>query len=346
VSADASRTPSRWVGLGTATVGVLTLVDVAGGLVEQDREFANLSGTLALAPALTGVGGTRRQTAGIGALALAMAVILSLADGVPLWAGSIRCTVVALAGVVSVLVAGHRRVQTELLQDRQDAARTLQAAMVGELPAHDDLELVARYLPAAAGDQVGGDWFDAVVDPHGVTTLVVGDVTGHDVRAAASMGQLRAMVRAYAVEGGSGPVQLLARLDAAVARLRLEVLATVVIVQIDPRGAVRWASAGHPAPIRDGQVLDGSQDVLVGVIGDPERHEHRTRLDRGGTLLLHTDGLVERREEDLRIGVQRLLVAVGEHGRGSLPHLLDGVLRDVLHPEHIDDVVVLAARRR
>ncbi|NYD23858.1 SpoIIE family protein phosphatase [Kineococcus aurantiacus] len=340
--------PLRWVGLGAATAGALCVVDVAGRAFEGS--YANIAATLALAPALTAVGGTRRHTAWVGVLALACTVALVLADGLPLAASVVRCTVVGVAAVVAAVVAGRRTAQVAQLKDRRETARALQEAMLSDLPVLGSLDLTARYLPARTGDQVGGDWYDAVVGADGVTTLVIGDVTGHDVHAAARMGQVRAMLRAYAVEGGQGPAALLARLDAAVDLLRLDVLATVAVVRFGPGQDLRWVNAGHPPPAllrADGRVellADDLQDVLVGVLGDPVRTERTVPFGVGDTLLLYTDGLVERRGEDLRDGNRRLLTALAAHRSAAPAGLLDGVLRDVLGPDHLDDVAVLAAR--
>lgn len=352
----AEHVPTRWVGLGLVTVGVLTLVDLASG-VTHDPGTANIAGTLALAPALTSVGATRRQTVWVGVVAVLMTVLLCWKDDVSAFPFGVRVAVVVLAGVVAAVVAGVRTAQIALLQDRREAARTLQAAMLTELPEPDHLHLACRYLPASSGDQVGGDWYDALVDADGATTLVVGDVTGHDIRAAASMGQVRAMLRAYAVEGDQTPAELLGRVEAAVLRLGLDVLATVVVLRIEQtpqdreRGVrtVRWSTAGHPPPLlldADGSVrlLEGTDDLMLGVGFGPPRRDHTHVVTPGSTVLLYTDGLVERRDEDLDEGLAALVAGVRRHADAPLQDLLDALLGDLLGTGHVDDVVLLAVR--
>ena len=107
------------------------------------------------------------------------------------------------------------------------------------------------------------------------------------------------------------------------------------------------ASAGHPLPVLVGAgqpALEGTQDLLVGVLADPVRSEHTAELAGGTTLLLYTDGLVERRGEDLRIGTRRLLVELADRAEQPLEELLDGVLVSMLGADHVDDVALLAVR--
>ena len=121
--------------------------------------------------------------------------------------------------------------------------------------------MAARYLTAAEQDQVGGDWYDAVVLPTGATTLVIGDVIGHDISAAAMMGQLRNMLRALVWDRADAPSAVVARLDRAIRDLRINTMATLALVSIEeptpaqPTGArrLRWTNAGHPA-VHSGRV--------------------------------------------------------------------------------------------
>lgn len=143
-----------------------------------------------------------------------------------------------------------------LLAERTTAARTLQTSMLTtDLPQRGGLELVARYVAAHAGDQVGGDWYDGILLPDGTTLLVIGDVSGHDVTAAAEMGQLRIALRALAVDRDDPPAQLLDRLESVVDNLRGEaILASCLVARVEQtppaRAAgvrtLRWANAGHP----------------------------------------------------------------------------------------------------
>ncbi|MCI2239560.1 SpoIIE family protein phosphatase [Paenibacillus sp. TRM 82003] len=252
-----------------------------------------------------------------------------------------------------------------LLTERTEVARTLQRAMLtAELPQPDDLHLAARYLPAHAGAQVGGDWYDVLLLPGGATLLVIGDVAGHDVVAAAAMGQLRIALRALAVDRDETPARLLERLEAVVASLGGEpLLASCLVGRVEQTAAdraagrrvLRWAWAGHPPPLlvhADGRVdvLRAEPDVLLGVPGAGEstrrRSDHRAELPTGSTLLLYTDGLVERRDADLDAGVERLRAAAtalaGAPG-DALAEALDRLLSDAA-PAGGDDVAVLAVR--
>ncbi|MGQ7297065.1 SpoIIE family protein phosphatase [Quadrisphaera sp. KR29] len=274
-------------------------------------------------------------------------------------------------GSARALLAGERELVASLaeaaahgvhrcvsLRAEREAARTLQRAMLTELPDLPHLELAARYAPAAAGHQVGGDWYDALRHPDGSTLLVIGDVTGHDIGAAAAMGQVRSALRTLAVATEDSPGQLLARLDATLDVLGADVLATVLAIRLadDGRGEgdlrLRWSSAGHlPAllavPGSGVVALDGHEaDLLLGLAPGSPRRESEVDLPAGSTLLLYTDGLVERRDSDLGEGVERLAEALAEAAHLPLPDLLDAVLTELVGAGGADDVAVLAARSR
>ena len=244
------------------------------------------------------------------------------------------------------------------LAERTASARTLQESMLTtELPRGDGLELVARYVTASSGEQVGGDWYDGVLLPDGTTLLVIGDVTGHDVRAAASMGQLRIALRALAVDRHDPPAELLGRLESVVASLGGEpILASCVVARVEQvpeqaaRGVrlLRWANAGHPPPLLvlpDGsaRVLAATPDLLLGVGTGGPRADHTVEVPSGATLLLYTDGLVERRDDDLDAGIERLRAAGSVLAGPALPAALDALLAAV-GTGGGDDVAVLAVR--
>ncbi|MCO7221477.1 SpoIIE family protein phosphatase [Klenkia sp. PcliD-1-E] len=231
-------------------------------------------------------------------------------------------------------------------------AETLQRSLLTAPPEPDHLHVVPRYLPAAAEAQVGGDWYDAFLGPDGATHLVIGDVTGHDREAAAAMGQLRNVLRGIVWASGGAPAEVLTTLDRAVTGLDVGTLATVLVARVEqvPGGRLlRWSNAGHPAPLlvdADGEVvlLEG-RDLLLGVDHTAPRHDHEVPLAPGSTLLLHTDGLVERRGSDLDAGTARLVQTVGRLVRAGvgLDELCDRVLATVpRHPE--DDVALIALR--
>jgi GAF domain-containing protein len=257
--------------------------------------------------------------------------------------------VLALAGYTAQAVA-----RAVLLARQESVATTLQRALLGRLPDPPGLDLAARYLPSSAGAQVGGDWWDAFDDSDGATVLVIGDVTGHDVAAAATMGQLRSMLRGFAFEGGGPPARALDRLDAAVAGLRTGALATALVSRVDRtddgRRVLSWSNAGHPPPLLrtpDGriEVLASKPDLLVGLDPARQRHTHSVDLAPGSTVLLYTDGLVERRRTDLDAGIAQLTAHFAADGGGSLDDLLDLLLEGVRGSTD-DDVALLAVRVR
>jgi serine phosphatase RsbU (regulator of sigma subunit) len=211
---------------------------------------------------------------------------------------------------------------------------------------------VVRYLPASRAAQVGGDWYDAFPQPDGSTVLVVGDVVGHDTVAAAVMGQLRSILRGIAVANGGGPAELLRDLDRSLATLEMATNATVLVARVEGEpGGVRsltWSNAGHPPPIvvdTDGswRSLD-AHDVLLGVAAELPRHEERIDLTGAQTVLMYTDGLVERRDEDIDTGIARLAAAAAAGIDEPLDELVDRLLREMLPEAPDDDVVLLALR--
>ncbi|WP_432513828.1 PP2C family protein-serine/threonine phosphatase [Kineococcus sp. SYSU DK001] len=244
-----------------------------------------------------------------------------------------------------------------LLDERTAAARTLQTSMLTrDLPQVGDLELVARYVPAHAGDQVGGDWYDGVLLPDGTTLLVIGDVAGHDITAAAEMGQLRIALRALAVDRDDPPAELLDRLESVVDSFRSDaILASCLVARVEQDGAaraaglrtLRWANAGHPPPVLvlpDGtaRVLGAAPDLLLGV-GAGRRTDHVVDVPAGSTLLLYTDGLVERRDDDLDAGTERLRAEASALAGADLADGLDRLLAR-LRGQADDDVALLAVR--
>ncbi|MEZ0494516.1 SpoIIE family protein phosphatase [Kineococcus sp. TBRC 1896] len=243
-----------------------------------------------------------------------------------------------------------------LSQDRQDRAtalvvglaRELQRGVVSRLPAVAGLDLGVSYRPVRAGASIGGDWYDVLTRARGDLLLAIGDVAGHDARAAAAMTRLRTMLRGLAWDSDDGPARLLDRLDAVATALEPGTLATAVLatarVEADGALEVRWANAGHPPPLvrhpggRLEVLRDGAgDDLLLGVDASQARTEHRRVLPPGSLLALVTDGVVEDRERDLeqalvtfgraledphRTGVQdlcdRLAEVRAEPGRGDV----------------------------
>jgi serine phosphatase RsbU (regulator of sigma subunit) len=222
----------------------------------------------------------------------------------------------------------------------------------------DHAEIAVRYSPAVRAAQVGGDWYDAFLQPDGATMLVIGDVVGHDTVAAAAMGQLRGLLRGIAFRGGAGPAVVLGDLDRAVQGLEVHTLATAAIARFEQddeqrrRGetVLRWSSAGHP-PLMvldpDGVVsVLGTEraDLLLGIDPSTPRREYERVLSSGSTVLLYTDGLVEGRDEDLDSGIERLRGLFAELGRLCLADLCDGLVSRLRPGGSEDDVALVAIR--
>lgn len=187
-------------------------------------------------------------------------------------------------------------------------AETLQRAMLPEQAAVAGLDVWTYYAPAAEHAQVGGDWYDVLHVGEDVVGVVIGDVTGHDVEAAATMGQLRSIVRAYALEFVD-PGTVLGRVDRLAASMRIPRQASLVYAALTPMEGgweIAYTRAGHLPPllVRGGDVtqLEDGGGLLFGV-GTPPRHTARTSLVPGDVLVFYTDGLVERRDRSLRDGV-------------------------------------------
>jgi serine phosphatase RsbU (regulator of sigma subunit) len=241
----------------------------------------------------------------------------------------------------------------------REASIALQSSLLTDPPEPDHLHVVVRYQPAARDLQIGGDWYDAFLTHDGATTLVVGDVTGHDHHAAAAMGQLRGLIRAIAYDSGQPPARVLERTDAAITGLNLsrETTATAVVARIEQsplehlRGVrtVRWSNAAHPYPVlvrADGtiEVLQRQNDVPLGILHTTQRVEHETLLYPGDTLFFYTDGLIERRTVPMSQSTSELVASLaGAHDR-TLDELADHVLTSLAPGQVEDDVALVLVR--
>jgi len=235
------------------------------------------------------------------------------------------------------------------LYDREHRlAETLQRAMLPQQAEVDGLDVWTYYAPNSENAQVGGDWYDVLQIEQDVVGVVIGDVVGHDVEAAAAMGQLRSVVRSYAYDVTlPGPV--LERVDQLVAGMRIPRAAGLVLStlhRLGDRWLLRWSRAGHlpVLHVRGGQVqqLLGASGPLIG-FGTGERGTAELELAPGDVLVYHTDGLVERRDRDLREGLDALArVVSGVTARDSAGIGEELLSRLADHPE--DDVAVVVVR--
>ncbi|MFI0538404.1 PP2C family protein-serine/threonine phosphatase [Streptomyces sp. WSLK1-3] len=236
-------------------------------------------------------------------------------------------------------------------QQSRNTAEALQRAQLTDLPTPPGLLLAARYLPATWGMNIGGDWYDAFLQPDGSLLAVIGDVTGHGLHAAVVMGQLRTALRAYAVENAT-PGEILTRLHRMLGHLQPELYATALIARFRPgEPEVVWASAGHPPAVvrtADGtvRVLDAKPGVMLGIPLPYVHKDQRADLPPGSSLVLYTDGLVERRGQGIDPGIGRLGRALEALGTPELEQDLDAAADALLKPllydsERDDDVCLL-----
>jgi serine phosphatase RsbU (regulator of sigma subunit)/CheY-like chemotaxis protein/anti-sigma regulatory factor (Ser/Thr protein kinase) len=228
---------------------------------------------------------------------------------------------------------------------------TLQRSLLpSRLPHHPRLELAARYLPSGLAPQIGGDWYDALELDRDRTAVMIGDVVGHGVRAATTMSELRNALRAFAVEGHS-PGAALHQLDRVVhATLGPGMIATVLFLIIDAsKGTMTISRAGHPPPAlrtATGEIrfLETGGTLPLGIDDRVKADEAEYPVSPGDTLLLFTDGLVERRRESINTGFDRLRDAFAT-APADVEELCDYVLeRTVSEQVSHDDIAVMAVR--
>jgi serine phosphatase RsbU (regulator of sigma subunit) len=268
-----------------------------------------------------------------------------------------RAVLTAIAGYTA------RAVERALhLDDRVSVARQMQQALLTDLPEVPGLELAGLYRPADAEELVGGDWYDAYPlagrpgEPAGgpaSLAITVGDITGHDLQAATVMGQVRSMLRQADYSDRRGPSRAVTAVELASAALGFEMSGTLVHGHLHPAAAGRWqltwTNAGHPPLLLshpDGRTEQlGEHDPLLwpGVSGLHRTDRLRT-LAPGDTLLLFTDGLIERRGEDIDIAISQLAAALAAApARQLLPDLLRQLADETVRTE-TDDIALLAVR--
>jgi len=229
-------------------------------------------------------------------------------------------------------------------------AETLQRSVLPDaLPSIAGLDLAVRYIPGTDDIDVGGDWYDAFALDDGQVGLVIGDVVGHSITSASIMGQVRNLLRAYAIDQPD-PSDVLARTNGALGRLLPEAMATAVYAVLDlANGDLRYANAGHPPPVcATGadhiEYLDDAIGTMLGAASGGAFTVGYRRLAVGARLLFYTDGLIERRRQDIAEGFGALADAMrGTDGLGAertcaavQRELLSGITR-------ADDVCLLAA---
>jgi serine phosphatase RsbU (regulator of sigma subunit) len=264
---------------------------------------------------------------------------------------------------IAVAVEATRRAALALdnarLFGRQlKVAETLQHSLLTPPPQPDRLEIAVRYQPAAVNMHVGGDWYDAFQQPDGATLLVIGDVVGHNVDAAAAMGQIRSILRGIAYDRPDSPARILSRVDRVMTGLHLTSMATALVARVEQTPeqerlglrSLRWSSAGHLPPLRrrgDGSVvvLDRPAETLLGAESTERRTDHEVVLEPGDTVLFYTDGIVEHGRSGIDEGIARLTRELAGLPTAGVGQLCDELLaRIVTGGRTDDDIAILAVR--
>jgi serine phosphatase RsbU (regulator of sigma subunit)/anti-sigma regulatory factor (Ser/Thr protein kinase) len=231
-----------------------------------------------------------------------------------------------------------------------EIAETLQRSLLPDrIPQIPAVSLAARYVPASDDMEVGGDWYDVIQLRDGLIGLAIGDVAGHGLHAAATMGQLRMALRAYAVQDPA-PISVMSGVHDLVSHLPMPEMVTLTYLLFDPASRkLRFTNAGHPPPLVFGggesRYLDGALSPPLGVTADPDLTEITHELWPGATLLLYTDGLIERRRESIQVGLDRLLLEAAGHERTDVAELCDHLLATLVEPGRVADDIALVAMR-
>jgi serine phosphatase RsbU (regulator of sigma subunit) len=260
-----------------------------------------------------------------------------------------------LAGRAGLAVDNARLYEVE-----RAAAATLQHSLLPAVPEVPGLQVAARYLVGKDGNQVGGDWYDVLPLPGGYVGAAVGDVVGHDLSAAAAMGQLRGVLRSYAW-GGDPPGSVLDRCDQLVQGLDIAAMATAVYAVLGPAGPdgsreVSYANAGHPPPLLrepDGTIvrLDEHHSPMLGAVPEfgvasgARRDEVTVTCAPGSLLVFYTDGLTDISGEDADARVELIEHTVAGMAADASPEDVVERTLEVCLPEKLsDDVALLAIR--
>lgn len=239
-------------------------------------------------------------------------------------------------------VAGENE---QMYTEQRNIAQTLQHALLPDaLPAIEGLQVSARYVPATSGVEVGGDWYDVIVTGEHRVLLVIGDVSGHGLKAATTMASLRHATLAYAAHDPR-PAAVLARLSDFVNSGPHDYFATVLCAIIDVKEhRVTIASAGHLPPLlidgAEGSFIDVEVNVPIGVPRDSPYEEASVTAPSHATLVAFTDGLVERRGETIDAGLARLNGAATAE-RLPLEDLVAKIPRDLAFEDHHDDTAIV-----
>jgi serine phosphatase RsbU (regulator of sigma subunit) len=249
-----------------------------------------------------------------------------------------------LASTLDRVASENRR----MYDQQRGIAQTLQHALLpASLPEVQGVETSARYVPAASGIDVGGDWYDLLRVGEDNLILLIGDISGHGLEAATTMASVRYAALAYAAEDPR-PAAVLDSLSAFVAKAPTRYLATVMCALLDVRaGRMTIASAGHLPPLligeQDSAFVDQRTGPAIGVSLDPRYEETTVAMPPSATLIAFTDGLVERRGEILDVGLKRLRDAASGPAL-ALEDLIGRIVTDMASSSHHDDTAIVGVR--
>ncbi|MDX3852384.1 GAF domain-containing SpoIIE family protein phosphatase [Streptomyces sp. AK02-01A] len=254
--------------------------------------------------------------------------------------------VVALAGAAAVAIE-----KASLYERVRSEAERFQRLLLPQLPDPWPLTAAAVYRPAAKPNHLGGDWYDVLVLPDGICAAVIGDVSGHDLTAAAAMSQTRNMLRALLCTQPASPSAVLTQLDFTLKTVSADLVTTVLVALIEPHGdawTVRWSSAGHPPPLllapgEPARYLDIEPCLPLGVEPDRPRHDRTHVLPAGATVVFFTDGLIEHHHMPIDAGLRTLADLASAHAALPVDELCRLLADD--HPsDGRDDLAVLVVR--
>ncbi|MGD3108687.1 PP2C family protein-serine/threonine phosphatase [Streptomyces sp. YGL11-2] len=254
--------------------------------------------------------------------------------------------VVALAGAAGIAIENAR-----LFCQIRDSAETFQRLLLPTLPDLRPFTAAAIYRPAAEPNRLGGDWYDAVVLPDGAVGVVIGDVVGHDLHAAAAMAQTRSMLRALLYDHRTPPNNILTQLDHTLHATTPNPITTALLARIEPRDdgwSLHWSTAGHLPPLlitpdRQAEYLRADPGVPLGINTAHSRPDHNRPLPAGATLIFFTDGLIEHPAHAIDEGLDALAALATTHADQPLQDLVR-TLADH-HPSNgQDDMAILALR--
>lgn len=323
------------------------------GTTHIAREYSDRAHRLSdLVPGLNSVAENVRPTSALAVPLLARqhphgVLVLGRGEPRPRFTGTDVAVVEVLA---RRLAAGLANAETFVRE--HTVAETLQQALLpAALPEIEGLDLAVHYLPASDGVHVGGDWYDVFPLADGRIGLTIGDVAGHSIESASIMGQIRGLLRGYAIDAGS-PRDVLRRVDTAMCQLLPEAVATAFYAVLNPAtGDLAYANAGHPPPLYTsghGQAgfLDDSPGIMLGTGVESSSADGCHRLSPGAGLLLYTDGLIERRQRDIYAGCSALLTAFRQ-SRGQTAEQMCRSAQEALldSAPRADDVCILSVRR-